>query len=175
MFIQTEVLYILRFDLWILSKSLTLRPYLKRERKWWRDDWTCIVLDSIPCLWIMPPCIILATMQWFRSFIFNVIPCNTGENGLIVCTGDHNNSTLLKKKKCKCLRVSLSSTHTMGSSVFFWNCTRRTRVTFSRSMSPLVLSGESPFKYGEVGGGVTLNASSLYTSWATTSWVCSKA
>lgn len=62
------------------------------------------------------------------------------------------------------VNVYPSSTHTMGSSVFFWNCTRRTRVTFSRSMSPLVLSGESPFKYGEVGGGVTLSASSLYTS-----------
>lgn len=35
---------------------------------------------------------------------------------------------------------------TMGSSVFFWNCTSRTRVTFSMSMSPLVLSGESPFR-----------------------------
>lgn len=57
--------------------------------------------------------------------------------------------------------VKHSGVHTMGSSVFFWNWTNRTLVTFSMSKSPLMLSGESPFKYGEVGGGVTLNASSL--------------
>lgn len=58
-------------------------------------------------------------------------------------------------------RTNCSALHTIGSSVFFWNWTNRTLVTFSMSMSPLALSGESPFKYGEVGGGVTLNASSL--------------
>jgi hypothetical protein len=29
---------------------------------------------TVPCLWIIPPCMIRATMQWFRSFIFRVMP-----------------------------------------------------------------------------------------------------
>lgn len=34
-----------------------------------------IVRKCLPCLWIIPPCIILATMQWLESFIFSVMPC----------------------------------------------------------------------------------------------------
>lgn len=84
-----------------------------------------------PCLWIIPPCMILATMQWLESFIFSVMPC-----------GDQHR----RRQPRASPRRGSETNRTMGSSVFFWNCTRRTLVTFSRSTSPLVLSGESPFR-----------------------------
>lgn len=77
---------------------------------------------SVACRWIMPPCIILATIQRPSSVIFKVIP--------------------------------------IGSSVFFWNCTNRTRVTCCNSPLSVALSTSSPFRYGVIGGGVTRNASS---------------
>lgn len=65
---------------------------------------------------------------------------------------------------------------TMGSSVFFWNCTRRTRVTFSNSGS----TSSSSSTGGTVlrpltGGGDARRDSSPYTSRATTSWAWSRA
>lgn len=48
---------------------------------------------------------------------------------------------------------------TIGSSVFFWNWTKRTLVTCGRSPFS-TLSTSSPLRYGAIGGGVTRNASS---------------
>ena len=60
---------------------------------------------------------------------------------------------------------------TIGSSVFFWNWTRRTRVTLSMSTSPFGLSASSlhPLKWEGSGGGVMRIAFSPYTSCAVTS------
>lgn len=72
--------------------------------------------------------------------------------------------------------VAHEATLTIGSSVFFWNCTSLTRVTFSRSKSPFCPSRSSlPFRYGRRGGGVTLVASSPYTSCPATSCACRSA
>lgn len=71
-------------------------------------------------------------------------------------------------------RNALWAELTIGSSVFFWNCTSRTRVTCWSSPFSM-LSVSSPFKNGASGGGVTRKASSPYTSLATTSCVCKRA
>lgn len=69
---------------------------------------------------------------------------------------------------------------TIGSSLFLWNWTSRTRlILHPGSISTSGLGGceVSPFMLTNVwiGGGVTRTASSLYTSWATTSCACNKA
>lgn len=66
-------------------------------------------------------------------------------------------------------------TLTIGSSVFFWNCTSRTRVTCGSSPFSALSASSAPFRYGASGGGVTRSASSPYTSRAATSCVCSRA
>lgn len=61
-------------------------------------------------------------------------------------------------------------TQTIGSSVFFWNCTRRTRVTFSNSGSgSSSSSGGCAVERPLTGGGEARRDSSPYTSRATTS------
>ena len=75
-----------------------------------------------------------------------------------------------------CIEFAPAQQLTIGSFVFFWNCTSLTLVMFSISTSASGLStSASPFKYGVMGGGVTLMASSPYTSCATTSCACSMA
>lgn len=163
----------------IVCSCILTRIFCKALTDWF---WTGIPLISlissptwrVACLWIIPPCIIRATKHCPSSFIFNVIPCEAAEQceNRFKCNV-HSKRRLLRGRRkgtfhpssfsslpcltpAKCFQVSL----TIGSSVFFWNCTSLTRVIFS-SKSPFCPSRSSPpFRYVSIGGGVTLVASS---------------
>lgn len=148
---------------------------------WCCTDWPLISRISSPtcsvaCLWIMPPCMIRATMHRPSSVIFNVMPYISGfreqnydlryarfshwirtlcartaathnavYNGKTQIRSNSNtnsncNHTVVFYGRVQRLSLSL----TIGSSVFFWNWTNRTRVTcWSSPFSTLSLS--SPF------------------------------
>lgn len=75
-----------------------------------------------------------------------------------------------------CSRGLTKPGHTIGSSVFFWNCTRRTLVTFSNSGSvSSSSSGGGAVVRPLTGGGDARRDSSPYTSRATTSCAWSRA
>lgn len=125
---------------------------------------------SVACRCIIPPCIIRATMHRPSSVIFSVMPWISEKSGN---SREKERQEDRDKFRWKCKFPNKSSLHarctitycahclwlftaaiafkitemiklTIGSSVFFWNCTNRTRVTCCWSSPFSTLSLSSP-------------------------------